>query len=71
MTANGRHESRIPEPINMATSAPVAALIFIGVILTFLGVFAAGSLPLISIGVAAVFGAGLIAVLGEVAARKG
>ncbi len=52
MTANGRHESRIPEPINMATSAPVA-------------------LPLISIGVAAVFGAGLIAVLGEVAARKG
>ena len=53
----------------MTTSAPVTALIFIGVILTFLGVFAAGSLPLITIGVAAVFGAGIIAVLGQVAGQ--
>jgi hypothetical protein len=57
------------EPSNMTTSAPVTALIFIGVILTFLGVFAAGSLPLITIGVAAVFGAGIIAVLGQVAGQ--
>jgi hypothetical protein len=46
-----------------SSSASVAALIFVGVILTFLGIFAAGSLELIVIGVVALFGAGLFQTL--------
>ena len=53
----------------MATSQSVAALIFVGVILTFLGVFAAGSIALIALGVVALLGAGLFQTLQRPAGR--
>ena len=47
-----------------STTTSVAALIFTGIVLTFLGIFLAGSLELIGLGVASLFGAGLFQVLG-------
>ena len=47
-------------------AAPVAALTFVGVLLVFLGIFAGGA-PLIGIGVAALFGGGLV---GALASRR-
>ena len=49
----------------MSTFVPATVLTFMGAVLTFLGLFAAGSLPLMALGVAAVFGAGLLTVLGQ------
>jgi hypothetical protein len=40
-------------------NASVTALIFVGLLLTVLGLFVAGSLALIGLGVASLFGAGL------------
>jgi hypothetical protein len=54
----------------VSTFVPVTVLTFIGAIVAFLGLFAAGSIALIGVGVAAVFAAGLIAVLGQAAGRK-
>lgn len=51
-----------------SASTSVAALIFTGIVLTFLGIFLAGSLELIGLGVACLFGAGLFQTL---AARAG
>ena len=47
----------------MTTSVSVGALIFVGVLLTFLGLFAAGSIELIAIGVGALVAAGLFQTL--------
>lgn len=44
-------------------NASVTALIFVGLLLTVLGLLVAGSVPLIGLGVAALFGAGLFEVL--------
>jgi hypothetical protein len=46
-----------------SSTASVAALIFVGIILAFLGLFAAGSFELIALGVVALLGAGLFQVL--------
>jgi hypothetical protein len=40
-------------------NASVTALVFVGLLLTVLGLFVAGSVALIGLGVAALFGAGL------------
>jgi hypothetical protein len=48
----------------MATTAPVAALVFLGVLTTLLGFFAAGNIQVVIIGLVAIFGAGLLQVLG-------
>jgi hypothetical protein len=47
-------------------SAPVAGLVFVGILLAFIGLFA-GSLPVMTLGVASLFGAGII---GAVASRR-
>jgi hypothetical protein len=44
----------------MSTFVPSATLVILGSVLTVLGLFAAGSIPLIVIGLAAVFGAGIL-----------
>lgn len=44
----------------MSTFVPAAILVVLGALLTMLGLLAAGSLELIIIGVAAVFGAGVL-----------
>ena len=48
----------------MATSAPVATLLFLGALTTVLGFFVAGNIQIVIIGLVAVFGAGLLQVLG-------
>jgi hypothetical protein len=58
------------EPDRMSTFFPATVLTFIGAILAFLGLFAAGDLALIALGVTAVFGAGVIVVLGQAVGRK-
>ena len=47
----------------MATSAPVATLLFLGALATVLGFFVAGNIQIVIIGLVAVFGAGLLQVL--------
>jgi hypothetical protein len=44
-------------------SAPVAVLTIMGAVVAFLGLFAAGNIVVVAVGIAAVFAAGLIAVL--------
>ena len=44
----------------MSANVPATILVFLGALLTLLGLFAAGSMELILIGLAAVFGAGLL-----------
>lgn len=44
-------------------NASVSALIFVGLLLTVLGLLVAGSVTLIALGVAALFGAGLLEAL--------
>ena len=44
----------------MSTFVPAAILVILGSALAVLGLLAAGSLPLIVVGLAAVFGAGLL-----------
>ena len=48
----------------METTPPVAALTVIGIILAVLGLFVAGNIELVVIGLLAVFGAGLLQVAG-------
>ena len=52
----------------MSVSIPVAALTFLGVLITLLGLFAAGNIWLIVAGLASIGFAGLLQVLGQ---RKG
>ena len=44
----------------MSTFVPAVVLMFLGALLAVLGLLAAGSLPLVVIGLVAVFGAGLL-----------
>ena len=44
----------------MSTFVPAAVLLILGSVLAVLGLLAAGSLPLIIVGLAAVFGAGVL-----------
>jgi len=44
----------------MSTSIPAAVLVMLGVLLALLGLFAAGSMELIALGLASVFGAGIL-----------
>jgi hypothetical protein len=46
------------------SSAPVAALTILGIILAVLGLFVAGNLVIVVVGLVSIFGAGLLQVLG-------
>ena len=46
------------------TSAPVAALTLLGILIAVLGLFVAGNIVLSIVGLTAIFGAGLLQVLG-------
>jgi hypothetical protein len=46
-------------------SAPVAALTFLGILIALLGLFAAGSVPLVVVGLAAIAVAGILQVVGS------
>jgi hypothetical protein len=46
----------------VASSAPIAALVVAGVVIVFLGLFAAGSVELIALGIAALAVAGALGV---------
>ena len=50
-------------------NAPVTALVFVGLLLAVVGLFVAGSIGLVALGVASLFGAGLLQTLGERAER--
>ena len=49
----------------METTAPVAALTFLGVLLAVLGLFVAGNVVLVVVGLISIFGAGLLQVAGR------
>ena len=49
----------------MQTTAPVAALTFLGVLLAAVGLFVAGNIVIVVIGLLAIFGAGLLQVAGR------
>ncbi len=57
----------------MSTFVPATALVFLGTALAVLGLLAAGSIPLIVVGIAAIFGAGILTVASDRhrAARRG
>lgn len=46
----------------MSTSAPVATLVILGAVITVLGLFAAGNIAVIALGLAAILAAGLLEV---------
>ena len=47
----------------MQTTAPIAALTILGVILAVLGLFVAGNLTIVVVGLLAIFGAGVLQVV--------
>jgi hypothetical protein len=49
----------------MQTTLPVGALSVLGILLAVLGLFVAGNVVLVVIGLIAIFGAGLLQVLGS------
>jgi hypothetical protein len=53
------------ESVQMSTFVPATILIILGASLAVLGLLAAGSLPLIVVGLAAVFGAGVLSLASE------
>ena len=54
----------------MSTSTPVAILAILGAIIAVLGLFVAGNIVMVAIGLVAVFGAGLLDVIGFRLARR-
>ena len=54
----------------MSTSTPVAILAILGTIIAVLGLFVAGNIVMVAIGLVAVFGAGLLDVIGFRLARR-
>jgi hypothetical protein len=50
----------------VSTSLPVAALTVLGILVAMLGLFAAGDIGVVGVGLVAIFGAGLL----EAAARR-
>jgi len=53
------------------SATPILALVVVGVLLVALGLFAAGSIELIGLGVAAIFGAGVLGVVADRGRRAG
>lgn len=51
--------------MSSSSSLPVAALVIVGVVLVFVGIFLAGSMELIGLGVAALIAAGLIGAIAD------
>lgn len=49
----------------METTVPVAALTTLGILLAVLGLFVAGNVALVGIGLLSIFGAGLLQVAGR------
>jgi hypothetical protein len=49
----------------MSISLPVAALSVLGILITVLGLFAAGNMAVVALGLLALFGAGLLEVVGR------
>jgi hypothetical protein len=49
----------------MNTTVPVAALTILGIMLAVLGLFVAGNMEIVVIGLVAIFGAGLLQVAGR------
>jgi len=49
----------------MQTTAPVASLTFLGILLAVIGLFVAGNMAIVVIGLVSIFGAGLLQVLGR------
>ena len=49
----------------MAMSAPIIALVFIGLLLVALGLFAAGNIWIVALGIASVAFAGILQVMGQ------
>jgi hypothetical protein len=49
----------------VSISLPVVALSFLGILITLLGLFAAGDLTVVALGLLALFGAGLLEVIGR------
>ena len=49
----------------MSTFVPAAVLVILGAVLAVLGLLAAGSLPLIVVGLSAIFGAGILTLAGD------
>jgi hypothetical protein len=49
----------------MPTSLPVGALSVLGILITVLGLFAAGNLTVVAVGLLALFGAGVLEVVGR------
>ena len=47
------------------SSAPVAILAVLGAVIAVLGLFIAGNITMVSVGLVAVFGAGLLDVIGR------
>jgi hypothetical protein len=55
----------VSEPRSMSTSsAPVAILAILGAVIAVLGLFIAGNIVMVAVGLVAVFGAGLLDVIG-------
>jgi hypothetical protein len=48
----------------MQTTAPVAALTFLGIVLAVVGLLVAGNIVIVVIGLLAIFGAGVLQMLG-------
>ena len=49
----------------MQTTAPVAALTILGIVLAVLGLLVAGNIVIVVIGLLSIFGAGLLQVAGQ------
>jgi len=49
----------------VSISLPVVALSILGILITLLGLFAAGDLTVVALGLLALFGAGLLEVIGR------
>ena len=58
------HVLRARDADGMETTAPVAALTILGILLAVLGLFVAGNIQLVIVGLVAIFAAGLLQVLG-------
>jgi hypothetical protein len=53
------------ELIEMSTNVPVATLVFLGTLVAVLGLFAAGNIVIVIVGLVAVFLAGVLQVAGS------
>lgn len=54
----------------MSSTAPITALLALGVLVTVLGLFAAGEMVVVSVGLAAVFAAAVLGVIADRTAAR-